>query len=163
VSSLDENPNCEKTFASFRLLGDKLDPDAATLVLTLEPTHALAKGQSIPAGRIGKARVQPTGYWSLSTADVVASTSLERHLLYLLDALEPSTAAIHALSDSDDIKADFFCYWLSATGNGGPEVSPETLGRIASLGASLGIDFYGPYDDDAEPAQPASTADPEQD
>ncbi len=43
--------------------------------------------------------------------------------------------------------ADFFCYWLSATGHGGPEVSAPMLERIASFNASLGFDYYGPYDD----------------
>jgi hypothetical protein len=147
MSWLEENPNCARTYAAFRLLGDALDPDAATRALGLEPSLALAKGQEMPAGRIGPARRQGTGVWSLSTDNILRSTSLERHLLHLLDALEPATAAVHALLSAEDIQADFFCYWLSATGHGGPEVSPETLGRIAALRASLGIDFYGPIDE----------------
>jgi hypothetical protein len=131
MSWLDENPNCARTYADVSLSRDALDPDAATRALDLEPSLALAKGQEMPAGRIGTARRQRTGAWSLSTDNVVRLTSRERHLLHLLDA--PATAALHALLSAEDIRAEFFCYWLSATGHGGPEVSPETLGRIAAL------------------------------
>lgn len=142
MSSLEENPNCARTHAAFRLVGDGLDPDAATQVLGLEPSVARAKGQDIPAGRVGPARRQRTGVWLLSTDGVVSSTSLERHLIHLLESIEPAGAALDTLRRNEDISADFFCYWVSATGHGGPEVSPATLNRIAALRASLGIDFH---------------------
>jgi hypothetical protein len=147
MSWLDENPNCARTHAAFRLLGSDLDPAAVTQALGLEPCFALAKRQEIPAGRVGMGRRQRTGVWSLSTEAVVASTSLERHLIHLLNTLDPAAAALHAVLTAENISADFFCYWLSATGHGGPEVSPETLSRIGALNASLGIDFYGPLDE----------------
>jgi Domain of unknown function (DUF4279) len=144
---LDENPNCARTYAAFRLVGDSLDPQTGSRALDLEPNLARAKRRKIAAGRIGRARRQRTGVWSLSTENIVNSTSLERHLLHLLEAVEPAYAALHRLRRDESLRADFDCYWLSATGNGGPELSPETLGRIAALGASLGLDFYGPFDD----------------
>jgi hypothetical protein len=126
------------------LIGDSLDPGAITKALGLEPTVALAKAQAIPAGRAGARRRQRVGIWLLSTENAVNSTSLERHLVHLIDAVEPKVEALQLVRAAQDLKADFFSYWLSATGNGGPELSPGTLGRIASLGASLGFDFYGP-------------------
>lgn len=143
VGPLDENPNCAATYAAFRLIGDRLDPEAANRVLGLEPSLAIAKGEEIPAGKVGPARHQRTGVWLLSSKEAVRSTSLERHLVYLLDLVEPSAPEVDALRMSHAIQVDFFCYWRSATGHGGPEVSPVTLGRIAGLGALLGIDFYG--------------------
>jgi hypothetical protein len=65
----------------------------------------------------------------------------------LLGALEPAASAILSILGVEDIRADFFCLWRSATGHGGPEISPATLGRIAALGASSGFDFYGPDDE----------------
>lgn len=144
---LDENPNCARTYAAFRLVGDGIDPQTVSRALDLDPSLARAKGEEIPAGRIGRARRQRTGVWSLSTENLLDSTSPERHLVHLLDAVEPASAELHRLRATDNLQADFFCYWLSATGHGGPEVSPETLGRIAGLQASLGLDFYGPFDD----------------
>jgi hypothetical protein len=38
--------------------------------------------------------------------------------------------------------ADILCYWVSATGNGGPEFSPEVLARLARLQLRLGFDIY---------------------
>ena len=87
MSWLDENPNCARTYAAFRLAGDTLDPDEITVALELQPSLALKKGQEMPAGRIGPARRQPTGVWSLSTDEVISSTSLERHLLHLHSSL----------------------------------------------------------------------------
>jgi hypothetical protein len=55
---------------------------------------------------------------------------------------------LHAVIQEQGLRADFYCYWVSATGQGGPEVSPETLARIAALGASLGFEFHGPWGDD---------------
>jgi hypothetical protein len=105
VGSLDENPNCARTYATFRLAGDTLKPDEVSAALGLTPTHAVAK------------RRQRTGVW------------------------------LKALRREHELRGDFFCYWLSASGHGGPEVSPTTLARIAALDLSLGIDFYGPLED----------------
>lgn len=145
VTSLDENPNCEKTYASFRLGGDALDPDEVTSALGITPTQAFIKDQEIPVGRKGKAtRRQRTGVWLLDTEHTVESTSLERHVIWLLDAVEPAADARRALRARRGLEADFFCYWLSAHGHGGPLFAPGTLARIAALDAVLGIDFYGP-------------------
>ena len=147
MTSLDENSNCARTYATFRLFGDALHLDEVTAALAVQPTRALAKDEEIPAGREGKARRQRTGMWLLGTEDKLESTSLERHLIHLLDAIEPAARALNALRTQCDLRADFFCYWLSATGNGGPEVSAATLARMAALDASLIIDFYGPFAD----------------
>ena len=50
--------------------------------------------------------------------------------------------ALAELRARDDVEADFFCYWVSAKGHGGPVISPSTMGRIGALGATFGIDFY---------------------
>jgi hypothetical protein len=135
MTALDENPNCARTHATFRLTGDSLDPDEISAAL------------GIPAGRGGTIRRQRTRVWLLASEHTVESTSLERHLIHLLDAIEPAAATVDTLRREYDLRADFFCYWLSATGHGGPELSPDTLRRIAELDAVLGIDFYGPTAD----------------
>jgi hypothetical protein len=145
MSALDENPNCARTDATFRLSGDALDPDEVRAALGLKPTCAFAKDQEVPVGRKGTTtRRQRTGVWLLASEHSVESTSLERHLIHLLDVIEPATATLDTLRRQHELRADFFCYWLSATGHGGPEISPRTLKRIAALDAALGIDFYGP-------------------
>jgi hypothetical protein len=47
---LDENPNCARTRAAFRLVGDAPDPDAVTRLLAVTASLALTKGQELSAG-----------------------------------------------------------------------------------------------------------------
>jgi hypothetical protein len=143
VSSLDENPNCRSTHASFRLIGDRLVTAEVTRETGIAPTFASDKGTARPSTREGRQTItQRTGVWSLSSEGRLASTSLERHLIWLLDRIEPGRDPLRAAAEKYGATADFFCYWLSATGSGGPEVSPGTLARIAGLNASLGFDCY---------------------
>lgn len=148
MAPLDENPNCLSTHASFRLVGDRLATAEVIRLTGVAPSFAADKGSvRPPKGSRGRAITQGTGVWSLGSKGSLDSTSVERHLLWLLDRLEPTRDALLAAAAKYAASADFFCYWLSATGHGGPEVSAPTLERIASFNASLGFDYYGPYDD----------------
>ena len=130
----EENPNCRKTYATFRLAGSEVDPDQITKALGLEAT-GIAMRSTVGSNR-------PV-VWSLSSKSAVRSTSLESHLLFLLDKLEPASERLRALVESQShVEVDFFCYWLSASGHGGPSISAKTLKRIASLGAKLDFDIY---------------------
>jgi hypothetical protein len=144
--TLDENPNCEATHASFRLIGDSLHPPDVEKALRIRGDFSAPKGQIRRAGRLVHRTVrQPTGVWSLTTDGKLACTSIERHLRFLLDQLEPVRENLATLVRDAALHADFYCYWVSATGQGGPAVSAETLGRIASLSAELDFEFHGPW------------------
>jgi hypothetical protein len=133
------NPNCARTFASLRLYGDDLVPDDVSRLMNLQPTDAAPKGFRTPAPR-GKVRLAPTGRWILSTEDQICSTVVEDHLEWLLDRLD--AAGVKPLDLPGVSHADIFCYWLSATGHGGPVVSPDVLGRLAGYRLLLGFDIY---------------------
>ena len=146
LSVLDENPNCEATHATFRLSGDKLHPEEVERALGLRGDFGAAKNEMRPVGPVAKRMVrQPTGVWYVTTKDKLASTSIERHLVYLLDQIEPVREKLVQLVDQRSVTADFYCYWVSATGQGGPALGAETLGRIAGLSAELGFEFHGPW------------------
>lgn len=145
MSAIDENPNCARTYATFRLSGNALIPDEVTAALGITPTRASMSDQHVSVGRAGSTtRRYPAGVWLLATDHRVESTSLERHLIHLLEAIEPVAATLKVLRSRHELRADFFCYWLSATGHGGPEISSDTLARIAALDAALDLDFYSP-------------------
>ncbi len=91
---------------------------------------------------------QPTGVWYISSESRVGSTSLERHLLHLLRTIEPVKRELLAVIKEQSLEADFYCYWVSASGRGGPEVSPRTLRQIGDLHATLGFEFHGQWSDD---------------
>ena len=139
-----ENPNCKRTYATFRLLGDLLNPSDITSRLGIEPSKAFAKGETWDKAGI---RQCTKGIWKLSSKGQLMTTNLECHLVFLLNRLESVTLEILTIADELSLETDFFCYWLSATGHGGPEFSPEVLRRIAKLDASLSLDVYGPFDD----------------
>lgn len=141
VNALQENGNCLIAHATFRVLGEDLDPDDVTRLLGIEPTQALHRGQLVPTST--SVRRQEMGVWLLKSEGKLASTSLERHLLFLLETIEPHAAALRDLRVAQRATADFFCFWLSATGHGGPIFSAELMQRVAATGAELGIDFYG--------------------
>lgn len=133
------NPNCAETFASLRLFGDALQPEAITRLLQFQPTDAAPKGwQTVSPS--GKRRTAPTGRWVLESTGHLKSKSLAEHIGWLLDRLE-STGLV-PLEMPGVSCADVFCYWVSATGQGGPEFPPQLLGRLARLGLTLGLDIY---------------------
>ncbi len=68
--------------------------------------------------RDGREIRQPTGVWSVTSEGRVASTTVEQHLIYLLDRLVSVIESLLALAREQDVAADFFCYWVSATDNG---------------------------------------------
>ena len=137
----EANPNCAETFASLRFFGDGLVPEQISDLLGLEPTEAALKGLATTSPS-GKTRVASTGRWLLETRGQANSTDLEAHLVWLLDRLEATRAEPTSLPGVS--QADVFCYWLSATGNGGPSLSPQVLSRLAHLQLRLNFDLYGP-------------------
>lgn len=143
----EENPNCLRTHVTFRLAGADLNPAQVSSLLELEPSEAFARGEQVDI------LTQPaqTGIWSLSTQDLLSSTSPEKHLEFLLDRLEPAATRLLELVNAQALQVDFFCYWLSATGHGGPVLSPDILRRISNLGAVLGLDIY--FDDPTDFAE----------
>lgn len=149
VNSLEENGNCLMAHATFRVVGEELDPDAVSAALNLIPSHSLRRDQFVPTAT--EVRRQETGVWLLKSESKVASTSLERHLVYLLDQVEPGVAALDELRRSQAVTIDFFCFWMSATGHGGPIFSAPLMQRVAAVGAELGIDFYGGGVEDTAP------------
>ncbi len=146
LMSLEENSNCEYTHASFRLVGPDLVP--ATIERRTGLTGSGAEKNQLRRSRTGRGVRQPTGVWFISSEGQIGSTSLERHLLYLLDILEPQRDTLREVMSEQSLQADFSCYWVSATGQGGPAVGPTTLRRASDLSATLGFEFHGPFGDE---------------
>jgi hypothetical protein len=144
--------------ASFRLRGDALDPEAITRATGLTPHQAHRKGDRRPSSERRRARGRPelppwrSGLWSLHSERALPRTDnhLEDHVAWLLDQLEPLAEVLTQFRLDDDLTADFFCGYFMHQSNGGFEFSSRTLGRIVALGATLGVDIYGPDPDDED-------------
>jgi hypothetical protein len=132
---MPDNPNCYKTWASFRLRGPEFDAGEVTQLLGISPTEAFSAGESYGDG------IRHRSLWLLSSRDQLESTDLRDHLTWLLDRLEPVQEEIAALLRQANKRADFRCVWLSATGEGGPILSGALMGRLAGFGLNLSISF----------------------
>ena len=135
----------DRKHASFRLMGRRLDPDRLSELTGLRPRHAHRYGQ-LNISRTSARLYGPYrgGLWSVSTdgeLDEQAAT-LEDHLVWLLDRLEPYSFEIRDMAVADDLTADFFVGYFQHQWNASWVLEARTLGRIGKLGASLGYDSY---------------------
>src|ERR1700750_1370596 len=74
-----------KTFVTFRLAGDTLDPDAVTPALRADPTTPHANGAQCTTGR--STVVPDTGVWLLSTDKISLSDNFYEHLQLALEII----------------------------------------------------------------------------
>jgi hypothetical protein len=107
--TLEENPNCEKTHVSFRLVGEGLLPRVVERVTGLAGDFSAAKDE-VRRSRTGREIRQRTGVWLITSKGQVDSTSVERHLICLLEKLEPVKKDLLAVAREQGVEADFVCY-----------------------------------------------------
>jgi hypothetical protein len=135
----DVYPTCAGTFATLRVF--EVDPDFVTERLRVQPTKTQKRGEhrktrhglsSVPHRRDG---------WFLCSKDCVDSKDIGRHVDWLLEQVLPSAEALRQLQDKG-AQTDVFCYWYSASGQGGPSLYPETMSKLGSLRLEIGFDIY---------------------
>ncbi|MBJ7470006.1 MAG: DUF4279 domain-containing protein [Solirubrobacteraceae bacterium] len=139
-----ESP-ADRKHASFRLMGRRLDPDRMSELTGLRPRHAHRYGQLNVSRTTGVFHgPYRAGLWSVSTDGVVDEqlATLEDHVVWLLDRLEPHGHELRDMALADDLTADFFCGYFQQSWNSSWRLEARTLGRVAKLGASLGYDSY---------------------
>jgi hypothetical protein len=79
---------CEnETHATFRLLGDALDPEEVTRLLGIKPSFARRKGEKY--GNPERPVMSRTGIWALESEKSIMSAELGSHLELLLSQLVP--------------------------------------------------------------------------
>jgi hypothetical protein len=136
-----------KTFATFRVSGDALDPNQVTRILRLLPTIAYAKGQQYFAGeRIGHLTGK-TGIWLFSTENVVASDALHDHLFYIVGMFVPERQNIipltqlRALMARRKLHAELSAFWHGLHGTKHPPIPKGVSEVMKLLPADIEIDF----------------------
>ena len=149
---VSDYPTCERTYATLRIYPESLDPTDVTARLGIEPSDWQRRDESRkPGGRPANLHG-----WFLSSESVVESRDVRRHLDWLLSRIESQAVAIHALQ-SEGCRMDVSCFWVSASGHGGPSVLPAQMGPLARLGLELWFDVYLGGDQDAEPGAAADS------
>jgi hypothetical protein len=74
---------------------------------------------------------------------------MRRHVDWILVQLEGKDDALKGLQ-ADGHLMDVFCFWISATGQGGPTLSPAIMRRLGELEIEIGFDIYGGPDDEGK-------------
>ena len=141
---------CARTHATLRVHAGDLDPDEVTRALGVEPDRVQRRGE--PADRRGLRRVLLNG-WFLSTKGKVESRDVRRHVDWLLDRLGDDAPAKLEHVRAAGARADVACDWVSATGSGGPILSPAQLRRLADLGLEVWFDVaFGGVEESRAPS-----------
>lgn len=129
-----QNSNCAQAYASIVLVGPELSPEAVSRWVNLKADFQAAVGETKPA------RTSPRveAIWSISSEGHVDSTNLEDHIEWLLDLMPDGLRSMLPPSTRCEIS----CFWISASGHGGPDISSMILSRLARFGFDLTFDFY---------------------
>ena len=143
-----------KTFVSFRVAGDTLDPDEVTRAMRAYPTHAHL-GERFTTGR---STVMPdTGVWLLSTDKIFQSNHFHEHLRLAMQILGLFPVDLSGERDSyraarrcleleqflqdRKLTATLSCFWHGGSRASPPQV-PEDLSKLFELiPIGLDIDF----------------------
>ena len=134
---VDDYATCAATYATFRLYHLELDPTVVTARLRIQPSHVQRRGD-IRSKNAPPARV---GGWFLSSENAIDSRDVRRHLDWILDQLLPVSDELAALRAAG-YDADVSCYWVSASGHGGPSINPSQSEKLVHLGLEVSFDVY---------------------
>jgi len=136
-----------KTFATFRVAGDRLDPKEVSKILKVRPTTAYAKGEHYSGGPRSPDLIGRTGVWFLSTDHIVPGNALGKHVGALIRTLVPNWddprpfAELADLIKRQKLEAHVTLFWHGRPGAIKPQVPPVVASFFETLPADLEIDF----------------------
>lgn len=131
----DRYATCARTCATLRVYCGVDSPESITEKLGIEPSSIQ------PAEQRQEGRTDRPAAWFLTSEHQVDSRDVRRHVDWLLSRLRGTSAAFEALRQRG-VRADVFCYWLSASGHGGPILSPKQMSALSELELEIGFDVY---------------------
>jgi len=134
-----------KIRASLRIFGDSIDPEAISSYLGLLSDHQHRVGDPIGSGQ---EHTYKHNMWILKSK-APPEASLEVHLDDILTRVESKQLYLRSLAEHATV--DFYCvvFW-----NNGFQLGPQTLSRMAGLGATFGVVVYPDDSGTAEPNEP---------
>ena len=135
-------PTCQRTYATLRIYPERYGPEEVTARLGLEPSKWQSRGEVWVPG----SRPAPVHAWLLSSDGVIASRDVRLHIDWLLSRIGSRGEMIRTLQ-AEGCKMDISCFWVSASGHGGPSVRPAQMGELARLNLELWFDVYLGGDD----------------
>ena len=131
----DEYATCVETYATLRVFTGDVSPDRFTEYIGVTPS----KTQEF--------QIRPEGWknlpggWFLTSQSEIDSRDVRRHVDFVLDQIDANTDALGWIRKSGGM-ADVMCYWVSASGHGGPSLLPAQSSKLAALNLEIWFDVY---------------------
>jgi hypothetical protein len=132
---------------TLRLMGDALPVDEVAKVLSLTPYRLGRKGEPM-GGKVGRTNYE-TNIWRW-TFPAESHVRVEEQIGEVLEAVESKEAEWERLVSRPGVRAELFVGYGSENGQGGFELSPTMLHRLAGCGLWLNLDLYPPTLDEVE-------------
>lgn len=134
AEATDETEMTPRAKIRLNLTDFEVDPDEVSRLLGISPDFVCRKGEAI----LETLRSYPENGWRL-VSSLSASSSVEEHVLNVLDRIEP---VAHLLPRLERLEVEVSCvvYYYDYTPVLG--LSREVIRRLARLGASLDYDLY---------------------
>lgn len=129
--------SCSRTYATFCIYHDRLEPEAITALLRIKPDRKVRKGDPAIKGTI------PTNGCFLTTQDRASSKDVRSHIALLIQKLIPRKRILNTLKRKG-CKFKIMCLWESASGNGGPYLNQAFLKKLSVLPIDLDFDIWFP-------------------
>jgi hypothetical protein len=143
----------EHAFATFRVAGAGLHPDAVTKVLGLSPDLQYEKGKKYRRKAGGPELTGKTNLWYYSTDKHLSNSApLEEHVSFLLKMIFSNEAALKNLIKESSSHAVLTMFWSGPTASKVPPVPDKLVAMLHSIPVEVELDF----DTDAEPPDDAN-------
>jgi len=136
---MSDYPTCRDTYAALCIYHDTVEPPEVSSALGIKPSGFVRRGDTHGPGN--RAATYKINGWFLSSENSVSSQDSLRHIEWLLALVEPRRSELRTLRDQGH-QMLISCYWLSASGHGGPTLTPDVMRRVAELGLDLWFDVY---------------------
>jgi len=127
----ENDSSCKRTCAMLLVSGEGIEPSEVTRAFGIAPTETTKAGDCVG--------------WRVSSESQVLSTSLERHIHWLLDQIEDKISVIQELKRGN-CQVDMYCFWQGhGTSNDvGPFITTDTLRRVADFDLNMIFAFRCP-------------------
>jgi len=127
---------------TFRIMGDNVNPDEVSTMLSMKPDYSHKKGDSNTGKNGRKYPDYKEGLWARGSG-LSADSDLDAHILYFEKILSPKRNALSHLRASH-VRMDIFVglFYNSEIENPGYSLSPEAIKALDDMNVAFSVDVY---------------------
>lgn len=138
INETKELKNPVRPYVKFILQGEPVDPDLITEALGVLPARRFKKGD--PYGK--KGNKWSIGLWSISSRDMVESSDVEKHIIWILERLEPVKDKLAQFDLQEGVDASFKIVINLFVHEWDGHIKSSLMKRITDLNVDFKISVY---------------------